>query len=251
MRTERLAKSGLLGLVGSVVAAAAAFAVALVVGNALGAYGTGLFFQAVGIFTIASQVLRLGTNSGIVRVVSNSTRSVAGAEAWRTVVIAAVPVAVLSTLVAGPVVVRRHGSRSGLWPPGGSDRFEGYLRLMAPFIPAGAVLLVLQMASRMLDGIVTYTVAHAIAFPITRLAAVVVAVLAVGSALQQLRRLALGDSALAGRGHRPSGPPFVQDGDRAPRPLETLPEASGRSGRSVPHVPWAARSRSCWSGRTC
>ena len=35
----------------------------------------------------------------------------------------------------------------------GSERFEEYLRLMAPFIPAGAVLAVLQMASRMLDGI--------------------------------------------------------------------------------------------------
>jgi O-antigen/teichoic acid export membrane protein len=228
MRAERLARSGLLGLVGSIVAATAAFAIALVVGNALGAYGTGLFFQAVGIFTIASQVLRLGTNSGIVRSVSEQHAFARHGEAWRTVVIATVPVAVLSTLVATVLWWSAPWLAEWLVPSGGSDRFEAYLRLMAPFIPAGAVLAVLQMASRMLDGIVTYTVAHAIAYPITRLAAVVVAVLAIGSAFSSFAAwlwviplwllIAVG---LLAR-------PFLRDWRRRGEALETLPAASRR-----------------------
>ena len=228
MRSERLAQSGLLGLLGSVVAAAAAFAVALVVGNALGAYGTGLFFQAVGIFTIASQVLRLGTNSGIVRAVSEQHAFGRRGEAWRTVIIAAVPVAVLSTLVAAALWWSAPWLAEWLVPPGSSDQFEGYLRLMAPFIPLGAVLAVLQMASRMLDGIVTYTVAHAIVYPITRLAAVVVAVLAVGSAYSSFAAwlwaipfwLVVAVALLAR--------PFIEDWRRRAEALETLPEASAR-----------------------
>lgn len=181
MRAERLARSGLLGLVGSIAAAAAAFAVAVVVGNGLGASGTGLFFQALGIFTIASQVLRLGSNSAIVRAVSEQHAFDRHGEAWRTVVIAAVPVAVLSILVAAAMWWSSPWLADRLVAAEASDRLESYLRLMAPFIPAGALLAVLQMASRMLDGIVVYTVAHAIAFPMTRLIAVIVAVSVAGS----------------------------------------------------------------------
>ncbi|WP_173923441.1 lipopolysaccharide biosynthesis protein [Agromyces sp. Marseille-P2726] len=228
MRTERLAQSGLLGLVGSVVAAAAAFAVALVVGNALGTYGTGLFFQAVGVFTIASQVLRLGTNSGIVRTVSEQHAFGRRGEAWRTILIAAVPVAVLSTLVAAVLWWSAPWLAGWLVAPGGSEQFEGYLRLMAPFIPAGAVLAVLQMSSRMLDGIVTYTAAHAIAYPIARLGAVVLAVLAIGSAYSSFAAwlwaipvwLVVAVALLAR--------PFVQDWRRRADALETLPVATRR-----------------------
>ena len=75
MRDERLAHSGLLSLTGSAASALSALVIAVIIGNALGAYGTGLFFQAVGFFTIASQVLRLGTNSSLVRTISDSRRS--------------------------------------------------------------------------------------------------------------------------------------------------------------------------------
>ncbi|WP_022893729.1 lipopolysaccharide biosynthesis protein [Agromyces subbeticus] len=228
MRAERLARSGLLGLLGSIIAATAAFAVALVVGNALGASGTGLFFQAVAIFTIASQVLRLGTGSGIVRTVSEQHAFGRHGEAWRTVVIAAVPVAVLSTLVAAAIWWSAPWLAEWLVPPGGSERFEAYLTFMAPFIPIGALLAVLQMASRMLDGIVTYTVAHAIAFPITRLAAVVGALLVVGTAFSGFAAWLwvnplwlLIAAALLAR-------PFIRDWRRRAEALETLPAASRR-----------------------
>lgn len=228
MRAERLAHSGLLGFAGSIVAAAAAFAVALVVGNALGASGTGLFFQAVGIFTIASQVLRLGTGSAIVRTVSEQHAFGRHGEAWRTVVIAAVPVAVLSTLVAAVMWWSAPWLAEWLDPSGGSDRLEAYLRLMAPFVPIGAVLAVLQMASRMLDGIVVYTVAHAIAFPITRLVAVFAAVLAIGSAFSSfaawLSVIPLWLLIAVGLLARP----FIRDWRRRAEGLGTLPAASRR-----------------------
>ena len=70
MKSEGLAKSGLISLFGSAFAALAALLLTAIVGNTLGADGTGLFFQAMGIFTILTQVLRLGTNSGIVRYIA-------------------------------------------------------------------------------------------------------------------------------------------------------------------------------------
>jgi O-antigen/teichoic acid export membrane protein len=182
VQPERLARSGLLGLTGSVTAALAAFAVAVVVGNALGAYGTGLFFQAVGIFTIASQVLRLGTDSSIVRSISEQHAFDRHGEAWRTVVIAVVPVAVLSTAVATAMWWFAEPLATWLASPGTSEQLEPYLRFMAPFVPVGAILAVLQIASRMMNGIQTHTLAHSAGFPVIRLAAVVVAVWLVGSA---------------------------------------------------------------------
>ena len=184
MQTERLVRSGMLGLVGSVVSALAAFAITVVVGNTLGARGTGLFFQALGIFTIASQVLRLGTNSSIVRSISEQHAFERRGEAWRSVLIAVIPVAGISTIVALAMWWLAAPLATWLASPGTSDELEPYLRFMAPFIAAGAVLAVLQVASRMLNGILTYTIAHAVAFPLMRLAAVIGAVWLVGSAFE-------------------------------------------------------------------
>lgn len=183
MRAERLTTSGLLGFAGSITAAGAAFGVALVVGNALGTSGTGLFFQAVGVFTIASQVLRLGTSSSIVHAISEQHAFGRHGEAWRTVVIAVVPVAVVSLVVGGVLWWAAPFLAALLTPASGTEAFIPYLRLMAVFVPAGAVLAVLQIASRMLDGITTYTLAHAVAFPLARLLAVFVAVAVGGAAL--------------------------------------------------------------------
>ena len=173
-------------------------------------------------------MLRLGTSSAIVRTVSEQHAFGRAGEAWRTIVIAAVPVAVLSTIAAIAVWWAAPWLAEWLVPPGGSVQFEAYLRFMAPFIPAGAMLAVLQMSSRMLDGIVTYTIAHAVAFPITRLAAVVVAVLVIGSAfgsfaawLWVIPLWLLVAVALIAR-------PFVVDWRRRAEALETLPEASRR-----------------------
>lgn len=184
MQTERLVRSGMLGLVGSVASALAAFAITVVVGNTLGARGTGLFFQALGIFTIASQVLRLGTNSSIVRSISEQHAFERRGEAWRSVLIAVIPVAGISTIVALAMWWLAAPLATWLASPGTSDELEPYLRFMAPFIAAGAVLAVLQVASRMLNGILTYTIAHAVAFPLMRLAAVIGAVWLVGSAFE-------------------------------------------------------------------
>ena len=182
MRAERLARSGFFGLIGSVTAALSAFAITLVVGNALGTEGTGLFFQAVGFFTIASQVLRLGTNSSIVRAISEQHAFGRHGEAWRILPIAVLPVAVVSTAVALIVSLYSEPLAGFLASPGAADQLEPYLQLMAPFIALGAVLAVLQTASRMLNGLGVYTIAHTVAYPVLRLVVVGVVVFTIGSA---------------------------------------------------------------------
>ncbi len=182
MRDERLARSGLLSLIGSAASALSALVIAVIIGNALGAYGTGLFFQAVGFFTIASQVLRLGTNSSLVRTISEHQAFDRRGETWRVLLIAVVPVAFLGILAGALVWVFSEPLANWLASPGESARLRPFLELMAPFISVGALLAVLQIASRMVNGISAYTFVHTIVYPTVRLVAVSVVVYAAGTA---------------------------------------------------------------------
>ena len=182
MQPERLARSGALSLAGSTISALCALLVAILAGNLLGAYGTGLFFQAVGIFTIASQVLRLGTNSGIVRAISEEHAFDRHGSAGRIILVAVVPVMAISTAVAGVIWLFASPIADWLASPGTADELQGYIELLAPFLAAGSTLAVLQIASRMLNGIGVYTVVHTIAFPAIRLAVVGGAIVMAGTA---------------------------------------------------------------------
>lgn len=174
--TERLARSGSYSLIGSSFAAVAALALAVLVGNGFGASGTGLFFQALALFTIASQVLRLGTNSAIVKSISEQRAFGRMGEAWRTVVIAVVPVVVLSVAAAVLISVFSEELASWLGAPGQESDLARLLRDMAPFVVAASVLAVLTTAMRMMRGVVSFTLVQSILLPASRLLTVAAAV---------------------------------------------------------------------------
>ncbi|UYO96654.1 polysaccharide biosynthesis C-terminal domain-containing protein [Microbacterium sp. M28] len=182
MKSEGLARSGVISLLGSAFAALAALLLTAIVGNALGASGTGLFFQAMGIFTILSQVLRLGTNSGVVRFISEQRAfGRAGAE-WRIVLYAAAPVAVLSGIASIAVHVLADALSVWLAAPGEEPALADLLRAMAPFVAAGAVIGVLQIAARMLRGVTAFTLLQSVLLPASRLLTVLLAVSIAGVA---------------------------------------------------------------------
>ena len=169
MARERLARSGLISLAGSAFAALAALVLTAIVAGTVGASGTGVFFQAVGIFTILTQVLRLGTNSGIVRFISEQRAfGRAGAE-WRILLYALVPVAIVSGLVSLAVWIYADALAVWLAAPGETDALADLLRTMAPFVACGALIGVLQIASRMLRGVTTFTMLQSILLPASRL----------------------------------------------------------------------------------
>lgn len=171
---ERLARSGVVSLAGSGFAALAALLLTSVVGNQLGASGTGLFFQAMGIFTILTQVLRLGTNSGIVRFIAEQRAFDRAGGEWRIVLIALIPVAVVSGLAA-LVLWFFAGTLAGwLATPQEADGLTDLLQAMAPYVVLGAVLGVLHIVTRMLRGVTAFTVLQSVLLPASRLVSVLV-----------------------------------------------------------------------------
>ncbi|WP_433585729.1 lipopolysaccharide biosynthesis protein [Microbacterium hydrocarbonoxydans] len=176
MKSEGLARSGLISLFGSAFAALAALLLTAIVGNTLGADGTGLFFQAMGVFTILTQVLRLGTNSGIVRYIAEQRAfHRAGAE-WRIVMFAVGPVAVISGLVSLGVWLLADALGAWLATPEDAAAMADLLRAMVPYVVMGALIGVLQIGARMLRGVAAFTLLQSILLPASRLLTVLLAV---------------------------------------------------------------------------
>lgn len=176
MRTERLARSGSVSLVGSGFSALAALGLTVLIGNGIGATGTGFFFQAVGIFTITSHVLRLGTNSSVVKMISEQNAFRRRGEAWRTTLIAIVPVVFASGIAALVMTIFSEELASWLGSAGQGDSLSGSLRLMAPFIVMFTVLSVLFTVARMTRGILAFTLLQNVLLPLSRLGVVAIAV---------------------------------------------------------------------------
>lgn len=178
MRREGLARGGIFTLLGSGFAAVAALLVTVVIGHTLGAAGTGVFFQALGIFTVLTQVLRLGTNTGIVRFISEQRAFDRIGSEWRIVCFAAIPVAALSGLASLAVWFGADALASWLSEPGDSALGADVLRSMAPFVFVGAVLGVVEISARMLRGAGTFALLQNVMLPASRLLAVSIVALA-------------------------------------------------------------------------
>ena len=166
-----LARSGAISLAGSAFAATAALALTLLIGNGLGASGTGVFFQAVGIFTVLTQMLKLGTNSGIIRELARQRAHDERGGAWRTVLIALVPVVVVSVVVAVVVGLFAEVLAGWLGPPQQRDDLTVLLRDLAPYLVVASAMSVLQTASRMVRGVGTFTLLQNVLLPASRLIA--------------------------------------------------------------------------------
>lgn len=182
MKAERLARSGVISLIGSAFAALAALILTAIVGNTLGASGTGLFFQAMGIFTILTQVLRLGTNSGIVRFIAEQRAFERVGAEWRIVLYATIPAAILSGLVSLGIWLLADALAAWLAAPAEADALADLLRVMVPFIAMGALIGVLQISARMLRGVTAFTLLQSVLLPASRLLTVLIAVSVAGVA---------------------------------------------------------------------
>lgn len=134
-----------------------------------------MFFQAVGIFTILTQVLRLGTNSGIVRFISEQRAFARAGAEWRIVLFAAIPVAVLSAVASITLWFLADSLAAWLASPADRGALAQLLQAMCPFVVVGAVIGVLQIAARMLRGVTTFTLLQSVLLPASRLLAVMIA----------------------------------------------------------------------------
>ena len=176
---ESLARSGVLSLGGSAFAALAALALTALVSNSYGPSGTGVFFQGVAVFTVVTQVLKLGTNSAIIRFIAGAPQQ---ADSWRITLMAVIPVLLVSGLVAVAIALGASPLAELLAPAADADRLAGLLVSLAPFIVIGSVLGVLQTVARLVRGVGTFTILQSIALPASRLLVVAAVVTLAGGA---------------------------------------------------------------------
>lgn len=165
---ENLLRSGAISLVGSSLSAVSALVIGAIVGRSMGAAGTGIFFQAVALFSILVAALRLGTSSGLIWARAQQlVESPEGGYA-RIVAIAVVPVALASGAV-GVLLATLAEPLGRILSPEAPDELADVLRLLAVFVPLAAVMGALQTAVRVLRGVLSFSMLQDIAVPLSRL----------------------------------------------------------------------------------
>jgi O-antigen/teichoic acid export membrane protein len=156
-----------------------AFLMTVVVTRGLGAKGAGAFFEVVGLFTILSNSVRLGADTGMVRAVSSRMALGQSADLRRLVRVAVGPVLAVGVLIAavtwalGPWLagVFLHGVAEG----------EGAtaIRVLAFFLPLVAVTIVALSGTRGFGTMLPYAMIENFGKPLARLV-LVAAVLVIG-----------------------------------------------------------------------
>jgi O-antigen/teichoic acid export membrane protein len=150
---SRTARDGSLKLAGSALDAILGFAFVVVVSRGLGPNGAGAFFEGVALLIIATNLVKLGADTGVVRMLARSRALGRRQDIEPILWISIIPVAALGILsgaigfaLAGPLADAI--SRSGH-----TEAVAAYVRVFAPFLPISAVYLVVIAATRGLGSI--------------------------------------------------------------------------------------------------
>ena len=144
---RRLARGGALNLVGYIVSGVLAFALAVVVTRIVGARGAGVFFAAVAVFTILSNVTELGADTGIVRFIARLRAQDRRGDLRPLIWVAMVPAVVVATL-AGLATMVWAEPIAGVLSRSNPADVATYLRIFGPFIPLATAATVALAGTR-------------------------------------------------------------------------------------------------------
>lgn len=171
-----LARTGSVSFAGAAVSALMGFALTFVVARAFGEYGAGIVLQAIGVFSIALGLVKCGMDSVAIWLlprlkVSDRGEVRAALTFMLTVVVVGGAIGGLVLALIAPIVAR----------PGGDDLMDA-LRLLAWFVPPGAVMVAALAATRGLGGILPYVLVGSIGVPVSRPILVIIVALLGGTA---------------------------------------------------------------------
>jgi O-antigen/teichoic acid export membrane protein len=173
------ARGGLIGFLGSAVAAVAGFGLTVVVARALGPARTGVFFTVVALFMILTEVTELGADTGVVRSGARLRALGRPADLRRVMTAALIPVLAAGT-VAGLVVFRFAEPLAGLLAdPAHRAETVLLLHVCAPFLVVSAARNVALSGTRGLGNLTAFSVQANVLTPVAR-PILVVAVAALG-----------------------------------------------------------------------
>ncbi|MER6569222.1 oligosaccharide flippase family protein [Streptomyces sp. NPDC001093] len=174
------ARGGLWGAVGSVASAVFAFLLVGLITRAVGARGAGAIFTGVAVFTILSNVCKLGGDTGLVRFIPGDLALNGGRSVGSLLRMAVLPAVVTATAAAAALL---------LWPAVATTLLPdlppadavALIRLFALCLPAATVSLVLLAATQGYSTVVPLVCVEQIGKPVLRvLIAVPMASLASG-----------------------------------------------------------------------
>ena len=165
----RLARGGLLNVVGGAFAAAAGFAFTVVLSRQLGPGQSGVFFTLLAATSIANVVVQLGAPTGLVRMLARARALGYAADIRPLIVVGLGPVAVLGTLVAIVVYVFAQPLAAALTSGQYADAATTELQLLAVWLLADAVLSTAARACQGLGRLAPLVVVASVAVPAGRL----------------------------------------------------------------------------------
>jgi O-antigen/teichoic acid export membrane protein len=176
-----VARGGLLNLVGAAGTGILTFALVTVLTRGLGAASYGAFVSAMGLYTVLSNTAELGADTGLVRTIARLRALDRVRDIRKTVFVAVIPPLVVGTLF---------GAAMWFWAPQlahifgkgkGSDQIVEFARWMAPFLPAGGIVLVLLSGTRGFGTMVPTVAVDRIGRPFVQVALALAIILAAGA----------------------------------------------------------------------
>jgi O-antigen/teichoic acid export membrane protein len=166
----RLARGGLLNLAGAASFGLLGLVLTVVVSRALSSDGTGVFFELVAVYTIGATLSNLGTSVGLMRGVARARALGREHEIRPLLVVALVPTAVASCLVAIVIVVFAAHLAELLFDEARENIGATYLRVAAPTLPFAAVLMGVLAATRGFGTMIPFNLVESFGQPALRLA---------------------------------------------------------------------------------
>lgn len=168
--TASVARGGAANMVGALVYGVSGFALLLVLTRGLGIAEAGVVIVAIAVFNILITLCALGTSTGMVRAISRLRALGQPERIPATLVIALVPVTVLST-VLGTALFLAAPAVTDLFAEGGAaGETTGVLRAMAPLLPVATLHPVIVQATRGFDTmfplVVIERVGRSVALPV-------------------------------------------------------------------------------------
>lgn len=167
----RAARGGALSLVGALTGAVATFGLTVIVTRLTSSQDAGIFFSATSLFLVATGLVVLGANTGLVYFLSaaSARNTLEYARAWIRVALR--PVLLITPLVSVALVLWAEPLGRTL-SPGAPEDFARILRVLAFFLPAAALLNLLTAATRGLASMRATVLLDQIVRPIAQLALV-------------------------------------------------------------------------------
>jgi O-antigen/teichoic acid export membrane protein len=169
-----VARGGLVNLGGAVAAGFLNFVLVVIVTRQLGAGGAGSFFVAIAMFSVLSNTLELGADTGLVRMIPRLVAHDRTADLRAMVTAALVPVFAASALAA-VLLYAGASDAARLFAPSRPTEVAGLVRILAVFLPVSALYTVLVAGTRGFGSMVPSVLVDRIGKPLAQPALVLAA----------------------------------------------------------------------------